>query len=1350
MMKLIPASSITLAIIACSTLASLADASPAKSASTDSTDNWVLAQAPEEALPASEDLIVWKENRYPLFTEGSAVNAGEWLHDGQPAGSHGAVIQTEDGDLMFEDGTPVRFWGTTLSYGASFPETDRELEAMADAIASKGYNIVRFHHNDLPWPRVSYLKKGSAFEIDPESIAIIDKLSKAFIDRGIYIYLDLVDSRGWTEEVGMEDWKALEKNGLGWKGVFPMPVMVEAWKRAADEIIHHVNPHTGKSLATDPAVVCIEIINENGPFWDWGHKTTPAVQAWFDAAWNQWLLERYGDRAALAAAWTDAEGTCGLFDDEDPTKGPVYRPQLQKIDNWKRSYRSKSRGAARYNDFIAFYRDIATEFYQEASQHLRASGFKGQIIGSHEMRGPQNQLAEIEGTDSISAHLYASQRLAFSARPGNSGVSIDGVDVSTKNWFTNMARISVDDTPGWNNEWTVSSLSYRSDAHLSAAAMMAYQDIDGSVHFNWSQRWGGQKMPDKDVTVDWISWRKAFHNSFSSLHDSPSMATHRIAAALMRRKDIPPARYTVHIAHSAEDTAEQNLHAVGIEGGGGTIGNAAQFLPMLHQMETAFYETRYEGDADVVFSSGRSATSDLSQAKHAVVLGDNPWVDRYHKKRDLAAPARQLHPELVTENLETPTTFILEFGYKTPLTVEFKKLEAAIEVSSLPANATPIGLSEDGRYTLGWCDDRYLVFPAAGQFDRLKKDPRWLYRFYLTAAERWGMDLGQNSMENTTYYSDNGALMTDWGSGTQIINTERTQAVAGYAGLRSENKTDNLTVQLDRPYATVGLTSTDGQAIAQSRRMLLVATARIQNTGTTFEKDENGKVKFTKTGKAPMLIEGLHGTITLHELEQNDLNVYALDVRGRRLGEVPVERTEKGLHFKLNPKWQTLWFEIAGSEIEAPVIEVDTWPGEWVPSPEIPELPTLSLEEYSELLTQTEDIVAVEEVSEDSNRIPLTEAGSFKHYQAYGNVKTKLIKHEDENAIELSLGQHTDEWHAGLWFDTPPFPGLKPSDCEALTFQFQGDGTLPRDFNITVKWKDAEGKEQKAKTRNLNELFEDTEWKEIQLSPSDFPDQAVDFSSLHRIDFTVVSKLMETRHTALLGGFSLATVPGTSKALLIEDLPERMPAPTELTGPALKLPIKDASITADGDPGEAIWQQATALTIDESEVPAWHPIGSVLASGKIKGSEKADVWVTATEKGLGLYVAVDKNGAPVINTGKEWYDGDCVEVFIDAKAEGKKPSKQLFFAYKRPGLNRATSSINAGVGRMQTPNGYALEILIPWNAIGVSPTPGTEFGIDFQIDVGDHTGRYLLLNYATGTNEAWFTSERYLKVELTQ
>ena len=46
----------------------------------------------------------------------SAIGAEEWLD--KPAGRHGGVRLRSD-RFVLEDGTPIRFWGTNLSYGAS-------------------------------------------------------------------------------------------------------------------------------------------------------------------------------------------------------------------------------------------------------------------------------------------------------------------------------------------------------------------------------------------------------------------------------------------------------------------------------------------------------------------------------------------------------------------------------------------------------------------------------------------------------------------------------------------------------------------------------------------------------------------------------------------------------------------------------------------------------------------------------------------------------------------------------------------------------------------------------------------------------------------------------------------------------------------------------------------------------------------------------------------------------------------------------------------------------------------------------------------------------------------------------
>ncbi|HQB45235.1 MAG TPA: hypothetical protein PLV85_16610, partial [Polyangiaceae bacterium] len=82
--------------------------------------------------------------------------------------------------------------------------------------------------------------------------------------------------------------------------------------------------------------------------------------------------------------------------------------------------------------------------------------------------------------------------------------------------------------------------------------------------------------------------------------------------------------------------------------------------------------------------------------------------------------------------------------------LKLKSVEAALAIQSLPPGATPIGSSEDGNWTLGWCDDRFLVLPNAALYGDAVADARWLYRLYLAAAERWKLGL-ENSADGTEY-----------------------------------------------------------------------------------------------------------------------------------------------------------------------------------------------------------------------------------------------------------------------------------------------------------------------------------------------------------------------------------------------------------------------------------------------------------------------------------------------------------------------------------------------------------------------------------------------------------------------
>lgn len=65
-----------------------------------------------------------------------------------PAGRHGFVQLTQEGDFRFEDGTPVRFWGAAMGVGVVAPPKDLA-EKIAARLAKLGFNLVRFRGLDL-------------------------------------------------------------------------------------------------------------------------------------------------------------------------------------------------------------------------------------------------------------------------------------------------------------------------------------------------------------------------------------------------------------------------------------------------------------------------------------------------------------------------------------------------------------------------------------------------------------------------------------------------------------------------------------------------------------------------------------------------------------------------------------------------------------------------------------------------------------------------------------------------------------------------------------------------------------------------------------------------------------------------------------------------------------------------------------------------------------------------------------------------------------------------------------------------------------------------------------------------
>lgn len=122
-------------------------------------------------------------------------------------------------------------------------------------------------------------------------------------------------------------------------------------------------------------------------------------------------------------------------------------------------------------------------------------------------------------------------------------------------------------------------------------------------------------------------------------------------------------------------------------------------------------------------------------------------------------------------------------------------------------------------------------------------------------------------------YKNAQGLSWQSGSGIFTLDTERTQAVLGFTG-GQRFQLGAITVTPSTKFCQLILSSLDGRPLRDSRRMLLTATARAENTSTVY----NGtRTSLKNEGTAPILLEPV--TAALH-FEGAPVHITPLDHSG--------------------------------------------------------------------------------------------------------------------------------------------------------------------------------------------------------------------------------------------------------------------------------------------------------------------------------------------------------------------------------------------------------------------------------------------------------------------------------------
>ncbi len=450
-----------------------------------------LKRAPTQNL-AKRNQTWWPNdlhwNKAPVDL--SFLNAAE-----KPAGKRG-FLRTNGENLVFEDGTQARFWGTNLSAYAIFQYNSPELvRHQAKRLSKLGFNLVRLHHHDSHWVNPNIFKRNAQTTrlLNETSLERLHWWVKCLKDEGIYVWIDLHVGRQVTRKDSITAFEEISKgkpraNIQGY--AYINPSIQERMKEFAKAFLTKVNPHTGLALKDDPAIATILITNENDLTHHFGNSLLPDKNV-------PWHNKRY---MALAKKFANTHGL-----------------------DYEQTWRSWEHGPSKL-----FLSELEHRFFKDMTDHLRQIGAKVPIIttnfwGKMSLSG----LPSMASSDMIDVHAYGS---------ANELMNNPRFNPNLASW---IATADVAGRPLSVSEWNVQSFPafdrYTLPPHLSAIASL--QGWDSMLLYAYAQA----PMTGPNSPSNW-----------QALNDPAMIAMLPVAALLFRDRHVTESRNTHYLAFPQE------------------------------------------------------------------------------------------------------------------------------------------------------------------------------------------------------------------------------------------------------------------------------------------------------------------------------------------------------------------------------------------------------------------------------------------------------------------------------------------------------------------------------------------------------------------------------------------------------------------------------------------------------------------------------------------------------------------------------------------------------------------------------------------------------------------------------
>ena len=851
---------------------------------------------------------------FPMAWNDTAHNVTDqaWSVDA-PAGKYGFLQTTPEGHFRFEKSPDrVRFTGFVNVTSSNFPDS-ADAPLMAKRLRKLGTNLLRIHLVDNDWGTALYPDRGTTLAFDPVRLRKLDWFVKCLRDQGIYYNFCVQSARISRAEDGIS---APVTNFAGKIVTLFDPRLIAVQKTWAKMLARHVNPYTRLAYGADPALVTWELTNENQFFLAWlswaavdqWDSLSPGVKAgmhpWYhrqlDTLWNRWLHTRYGGDAALRKSW---EGS---------------RSQgKEQIANG--SFEKDLRGWGLWNNPASAARIemIAAPGGKDGKKAMAVTIASG---------GTNSWDASINHP-SLFCTAGKGYRLRFLVK-GSQPTSIKAEYLQERTWtWYGASECQV------GTRWSVCEAPFSAPATRQG-------DLRVQIDFGNSQ---GR------VLIDSVSFRET---SGSGLADDESLERFSVrrsrratVAGLTDARAADEARFYLDLEarYSGEMTAylRDSLRIrVPI-----TFSNNWFGLPSIASQARADYLDGHAYWDHPDFSNGWSEY-DFSMKNTPMVkdpgwgtipslmwnrvLGkpfvaseyNHPWPNQYLCEAPaflyaymgfLDADGALLHAYYDgAEYFKEPSYRMFFNSGMNPVLLVQQHLARLFRTGTVtPARQVmPLDVTESD---MAASAKRRDGSPYTGSVGAALQTPTiWRNLAAAHTTKTDFVDPGARVISNT------GEIAWDRGLGVLSVDNPHWQGLVGAMSAEphiSRLGAVGLATTGGRDFAAVHLVSADTQPIASASRLLLLTTARMENSGTVWAEDFR---RIVKAGNAhdTVLCEPVTGSVWMLPGAHDSVSAFALDPTGKRRAPLPVRWAGDTLRLEL--PGTTLWYEIAKHEATSP------------------------------------------------------------------------------------------------------------------------------------------------------------------------------------------------------------------------------------------------------------------------------------------------------------------------------------------------------------------------------------------------------------------------------------------------